>query len=201
MTQSPDPSSPPKREPSTRTPVPRPDLGDPSPDLRDALDNLTEAFQDLWGLRDACTLEGGPGDPTEGPLAVQCQDAMDALRAVLGTLDDVLAARGDAAPDEAWTQHLHGSALTPKGDGWTEGAWTDEGQPVLPESMPDFVWLYSDMPWSQESTPMSKHTVTSMLLSSRAILRLKLEDCRLRWFWRPLASVPPPCTLLDPETP
>jgi hypothetical protein len=78
---------------------------------------------------------------------------------------------------------------------WTEGSWTEAGEPVLPGHLPDFVWLWIEgKPWLDPDRgldAMSSRSMTIMLRTVRYYFRER-ENRNPRWFWRAITPVEPP---------
>jgi hypothetical protein len=74
-------------------------------------------------------------------------------------------------------------------EAWVKGTW-DGLQPVIPENMPQNVWLVVHFPWASEATPRpkSKDSLYGFLrnLTSHE-LPFGAKPNPPRWFWMPLA--------------
>ena len=80
---------------------------------------------------------------------------------------------------------------------WIEGGWDENGQPILPDNMPEFIWYIYESSTTKvsrfrESTlSCSRKTSISTLLRTVSYYMKETDSRMARWFWCPISDVPP----------
>jgi len=76
---------------------------------------------------------------------------------------------------------------------WVEGAWSEEGDPVIPAEMPENVWIYCEVAHvpGQTQFPVGKGSVP-MLVRIHRDLYQERRGRNPRWFWKKIPTAKPP---------